>query len=265
MGLGHWWSRAAELAPELANAILSLPITKRLGGIAAERQPPLYAKETFVERFRRRQRSHTDEPHQRVVLWPDTFNNHFHPETAMGAVEVLEGAGYHVTLPRKRLCCGRPLYDWGFLGLAKGLLRETIDALQPELDEGIAIIGLEPSCVSVFRDELLGLFPGDEDATRLSKTTMTLSEFIAHEGERFQLPRLERKALMQGHCHHKAIMKIEPEEAVLRKLGLDLEHPDSGCCGMAGAFCFEARQHYEGSMSVGERGLLPKVRASAAA
>ncbi len=258
MGLVHWWSRAAELAPELANAILSLPITKRLGGIAAERQPPMYAKETFVERFRRRQRSHTNEPHQRVVLWPDTFNNHFHPETAMAAVEVLEGAGYHVTLPRTRLCCGRPLYDWGFLDLAK------IDALQPELDEGIAIIGLEPSCVSVFRDELHGLFPGDEDAKRLASATMTLSEFIAREGERFKLPRLERKALMQGHCHHKAIMKIEPEEVVLRKLGLDLENPDSGCCGMAGAFGFEAGEHYEVSMRVGERVLLPKVRAAAA-
>ncbi len=264
MGFIHWWSRAAELAPELANAILSLPLTKRLGGIAEKRRPPLYAKETFVEQFRKRTRSHTAEPHRRVLLWPDTFNNHFNPETAMAAVDVLEGAGYHVTLPRKRLCCGRPLYDWGFLGLAKGLLRETIDALQPELDEGIAIIGLEPSCVSVFRDELLGLFPGDEDAARLAKATMTLSEFIAHEGDRFQLPRLERKALMQGHCHHKAIMKIEPEEAVLRKLGLDLENPDSGCCGMAGAFGFEAGEHYEVSMRVGERVLLPKVREASA-
>jgi FAD/FMN-containing dehydrogenase/Fe-S oxidoreductase len=263
MGLIHWWSRAAELAPEVANAILSLPITKRLGGIAEARQPPLFAKETFIEQFRTRERAHSNEPHRRVLLWPDTFNNHFHPETAMAAVDVLEGAGYHVTIPRKRLCCGRPLYDWGFLDLAKDVLRETIDALGPELDEGIAIIGLEPSCVSVFRDELPGLFPGDENAKRLSAATMTLSEFIAHEGERFKLPRLERKALMQSHCHHKAIMKIEPEEAVLRRLGLDLENPDSGCCGMAGAFGFEAGEHYEVSMRVGERVLLPKVRAAA--
>jgi FAD/FMN-containing dehydrogenase/Fe-S oxidoreductase len=280
MGFIHWWSRAAEVAPELANAILSLPLTKRLGGIAPERTPPMYAKETFREQFDQRVKAaasagnaqrpevHSSahplsEPHRRVLLWVDTFNNHFSPETAMAAVDVLEAAGYHVTIPRKRLCCGRPLYDWGFLGLAKDLLRETIDALMAELDEGVAIIGLEPSCVSVFRDELLGLFPNDEYARRLAKATMTLSEFIAHEGERFKLPRLERKALMQGHCHHKAIMKIEPEEAVLRRLGLELENPDSGCCGMAGAFGFEAGEHYEVSMRVGERVLLPKVREAA--
>src|SRR5260221_12472049 len=151
------------------------------------RESPLYAKETFLEQFRKRQRSHTTEPHRRVLLWPDTFNNHFKPETAMAAVDVLEAAGYHVTIPRKRLCCGRPLYDWGFLGLAKDLLRETIDALMAELDEGVAIIGLEPSCVSVFPDELLGLFPNHDYARRLAKATMTLSEFIAHEGERFKL------------------------------------------------------------------------------
>jgi FAD/FMN-containing dehydrogenase/Fe-S oxidoreductase len=260
MGFVYWWSRVASIFPALANAILSLPLVKRLGGIAPERKPPLYAKETFVEQFRKRTRSDATEPHRRVVLWPDTFNNHFHPETAMAAVEVLEAAGYHVTLPRKRLCCGRPLYDWGFLGTAKKLLRETIDVLRAELEEGLPIIGLEPSCVSVFRDELGNLFPGDEEATRLAKSVMTLSEFITREGERFKLPRLERKAMMQGHCHHKAIMKIEPEEAVLRGLGLELDSLDSGCCGMAGAFGFESGEHYEVSMRVGERVLLPRVR-----
>lgn len=273
MGWIHGWSRLAALAPGVANVLM--PTTKGLLGIARERRMPRYARETFVERFRRRVAAAavgrptageapaaTPSPHRRVLLWPDTFNNYFHPDTAMAAVEVLEAAGYHVTIPRKPLCCGRPLYDWGFLGMARHQLREILDALRPELDEGVAVIGLEPSCVSVFRDELHNLFPADEYAKRLGRAAMTLTEFIQHEGERFKLPQLRRKALVQGHCHHKAILRFEPEEAVLKKIGLDLEHPDSGCCGMAGAFGFE-KEHYDISMRVGERVILPKVREAA--
>jgi Fe-S oxidoreductase len=111
----------------------------------------------------------------------------------------------------------------------------------------------------VFRDELHNLFPVSEDARRLGMATMTLSEFMQHEGDRFKIPQLRRKAIVQGHCHHKAIMKFEPEEQVMKKVGLDFEHLDSGCCGMAGAFGFE-RQHYDISMRIGERVLLPRVR-----
>ncbi len=264
MGWIHIWSRFAALAPGLANVLMALPVTRKLAGIADERQMPRYAAETFVSKFRRRSRGHSEshEPHRRVLLWPDTFNNYFHPETLHAAVEVLQTAGYHVTIPRRQLCCGRPLYDWGFLDMAKRQLEEILDVLRPELREGIAIVGLEPSCVSVFRDELPNLFPNDADAKRLSKAAMTLSEFIEHEGEQFRIPQLQRKALVQAHCHHSAVMKFEPEESVLRKIGLDIEHPDSGCCGMAGAFGFEER-NYEISMRVGERVLLPKVRAAA--
>ena len=257
MGWIHRWSRLASKTPRLAN--LAMPLMKRIAGVAPERRMPRYAHRTFTEQFRNRETAHRGETHKRVLLWPDTFNNYFRPETAMAAVEVLERAGYHVSIPHKPLCCGRPLYDWGFLPAAKRLLREVMTELRPELDEGVAIIGLEPSCVSVFRDELHNLFPTHEDARRLGMAAMTLSEFIQREGDRFPLPALGRKALVQGHCHHKAIMKFDPEEALLRRLGLDLEHPDSGCCGMAGAFGFE-RRHYELSMRMGERVLLPKVR-----
>jgi len=262
MGLIYWWSRMAAVAPELANIALSLPITKTLAGVSPEREMPLYAKQTFTEQFRKRQVNHDREPNRRVMLWPDTFNNHFHPETAMAAVEVLEAAGYHVTIPRKQLCCGRPLYDFGFLKTAKKLLVEAMANLRPEIDEAVPIIGLEPSCISVFRDELHGLFPNNEAAKRLKQQFMTLSEFILREGDRFALPRLKAKALMQGHCHHRAIMKLDPHEEVLKKIGLDLETPDSGCCGMAGAFGFE-REHYDISMRAGERMILPKVREAA--
>jgi FAD/FMN-containing dehydrogenase/Fe-S oxidoreductase len=277
MGFIYWWARMASLAPRVANFFLSLPPAKLLGGIAPQRKPPLFARETFVERFTARASDNVGrasagpaglksglrglKPGPRVVLWADTFNNHFHPDTAIAAVDVLESAGYHVTIPRRRFCCGRPLYDWGFLGLAKKRLIDAMRVLEPELDEGVPIIGLEPSCISVFRDELLGLFPNHVSAKRLASLTMTLSEFIDKQ-EHFPLPQLKRKALMQGHCHHKAIMHIEPQERVLRKMGLDLEHPDSGCCGMAGAFGFE-KEHYDISMRIGERVILPKVREAA--
>jgi Fe-S oxidoreductase len=263
MGWIHLWSRIAQLAPGVMNLLMAMPLTKKLSGIANERRMPRYADETFVSRFRRRSASHSEshEPKRRVLLWPDTFNNHFSPETAMAAVEVLESAGYHVTLPSRPLCCGRPLYDWGFLAQAKRQLLEILDALEPELHEGIAVIGLEPSCVSVFRDELLNLFPADPRAKKLAASALTLSEFVQREGDRFQLPHLEGQALVQAHCHHSAIMKFTAEENVLKKMGLDFEHPDSGCCGMAGAFGFE-QENLEISRRIGERVLLPKVRAA---
>src|SRR3954452_25357203 len=233
---------------------MSLPTFKTLGSIAPQRSMPRFAKTTFVEQFKKRT---SVSKSKKVVLWPDTLNNHFHPATANAAADVLEAAGYEVLIPRKRLCCGRPLYDWGFLGMAKTLLRETIDALKPELDEGIPIVGLEPSCVSVFRDELPNLFAGDADAIRLSKAVKTLPEFLLEEN--VDLPRLTGKALVQAHCHHKAVLHFDDEEKVLKKLGLDVDHPDSGCCGMAGAFGFESDK-YELSMRVGERVLLPAVR-----
>jgi FAD/FMN-containing dehydrogenase/Fe-S oxidoreductase len=267
MGWIHRWSRLAALAPGAANFMMS--ITKPFLGIAPQRNMPRYARQTFVSQFNaRRAASQAAKPagepalRQRVLLWPDTFNNHFNPDTAMAAVEVLEAAGYQVTIPRKPLCCGRPLYDWGFLRQAKALLCEVMDELRPELAAGVPIIGLEPSCISVFRDELHNLFPASEDAQRLGKSAVTLSEFINREGERFKLPQLRSKALVQPHCHHAAIMKFEPELDVLRRIGLDVEQPDAGCCGMAGAFGFE-RDHYEISMRVGERVLLPKVRDAA--
>ncbi len=258
MGWIHRWSRLASIAPGAANAMM--PVAKRLLGIAPQRTMPRYAKQTFVRRFKRRAASQAaqpaGEPALRVLLFPDTFNNYFHPDTAMAAVEVLERAGYRVTIPRKPLCCGRPLYDWGFVAQAKRLLKTNLRELRAEVEEGVPIIGLEPSCVSVFRDELHNLFPGYDIPM------MTLSEFIQREGDRFNIPRLQRKAIVQGHCHHKAIMKFEPEEYVLRKIGLDYEHLDSGCCGMAGAFGFEAK-HYDISMRIGERVLLPAVREAA--
>ena len=269
MGWIYWWAAIASHVPNLANIILSIPFLKSLGGIAKERSAPKFAQKTFGEEFAEsRAATESIKPiagqskKKRVLFWPDTFNNHFHPDTARAGVEVLEAVGYEVVIPPKRLCCGRPLYDWGFLSMAKSLLRQTLDTLRPFLDEGIPIVGLEPSCISVFRDELPNLFPGDEDAMRLRKQAMTLAEFIAHEGDAFPLPKLQRKVLVQAHCHHKAILNFADEELVLSRMGMEIDQPDSGCCGMAGAFGFE-KEHYDISMRVGERVLLPAVREAA--
>jgi FAD/FMN-containing dehydrogenase/Fe-S oxidoreductase len=200
-----------------------------------------------------------------VLLWPDTFNNYFHPYTARAAVEVLQTAGYRVLIPRAHLCCGRPLYDFGLLDRAQSLLLEILDSLEPEIEAGIPIVGLEPSCVAVFRDELLNLFPHDERAKKLSRQTFLLSEFLERElsanSTPVPLPQLNRKALLHGHCHHKSIMKMSAEESLLRRLGVDFQSPAPGCCGMAGSFGFE-RDKYEVSAAIGEFELLPAIRSA---
>jgi len=181
------------------------------------------------------------------------------PQTAQAAVEVLEAAGFEVLVPQANLCCGRPLYDFGMLDRAKRLLLETLDVLGPKIAAGIPVVGLEPSCVAVFRDELCNLFPQDERARRLSQQTYLLSEFLEKKAQHFVIPQLCRKALVHGHCHHKAIMKMTDEESVLTRMGLDFQSPAPGCCGMAGSFGFE-EEKYQVSQQVGELELLPAVR-----
>jgi FAD/FMN-containing dehydrogenase/Fe-S oxidoreductase len=261
MGLIYWWARLASYAPGVANFVTHAPLLRGLakwvGGIAPQREVPRFAAQTFKQWFRERPIRNAACP--QVILWPDTFNNHFHPEVARAAVDVLEQAGMRVVVPYKSLCCGRPLYDFGMLHTAKRLLREILDALQPWIRAGIPIVGLEPSCVAVFRDELTNLFPHDEDAKRLRQQTYLLSEFLNRQAGDYRPPQLRGKALVHGHCHHKAVMKMDDEVKCLEKLGLDLHVIDSGCCGMAGSFGFE-REHYDISMAVGELALLPAVK-----
>jgi Fe-S oxidoreductase len=197
-----------------------------------------------------------------VLLWADTFNNYFLPQTARAAVEVLEAAGFRVLVPQANLCCGRPLYDFGMLDRAERLLLEILDQLEPEIEAGIPIVGLEPSCVAVFRDELINLFPHDARAQALSKRTFLLSEFLEnHVKPNATLPQLPRRALLHGHCHHKSIMKMTAEESLLRRVGIDFTAPAPGCCGMAGSFGFE-RDKYAVSQAIGELELLPAVRSA---
>src|SRR5438067_2377784 len=148
------------------------------------------------------------------------------------------------------------------LKTAERLLRQILETLEPQISAGTPIVGLEPSCIAVFRDELVNLFPKDENAQRLSKQSYLLSEFLEMYVPNYQPPQLQRKAVVHGHCHHKSIMGMGPELAVLKQLGLDFELLDSGCCGMAGSFGFE-KAHYDVSIKCGERVLLPAVRNAA--
>jgi len=260
-GLIYWWSRAASYMPGVANFFTQTPglnsVVKLLGGYSQKRQIPPFAPETFKQWFARRGKRNQGMP--KVILWADTFNNHFTPAVAKAAVEVLEHAGYQVLVPKKSLCCGRPLYDYGMLDAAKALLIEILETLREPIRQGIPIVGLEPSCMTVFRDELINLLYGDEDAKRLSSQTFILGEFLHDHVPGYEPPALRRKALLHGHCHHKSELHFEAEVDLMKKAGLDCAVPDSGCCGMAGSFGYE-QDHYGVGLACGERVLLPSVR-----
>jgi Fe-S oxidoreductase len=263
VGLIAWWARLGGQVPRIANFFTQRPFLdaaiKLAVGLAPERRIPPLAERTFRQWFRNR--PHRNQNGRRVILWPDTFNNYFRPATAQAAVVVLEAAGFRVDLPPKSLCCGRPLYDYGMLGLARRQLQQILKTLRSEIAAGVPVVGLEPSCVAVFRDELTNLLPRDEAAGRLSRQTVLLSEFLQSEAKDFSLPQFRRKALVHAHCHHRAVMNFDAENELLRRLGLDCTVLDSGCCGMAGGFGFEA-EHYELSIAVGQRTLLPAVRSA---
>ncbi len=268
-GLLPWWLRIGARMPRLANLATQAPglrsVAKLVAGIAPERRIPALAEETFSDWFRRRSPDERSLPHageepRRVILWPDTFTDHFHPDSARSAVEVLEAAGWQVELPDGWVCCGRPLYDFGFIGQARALLRRAMRTLRPALRAGVPIVGLEPSCVAAFRDELVELNPELPEAKRLHDSTYLLSEFLAKVATDYQPPQIAGKAVVHGHCQQKAVLDMDAEVNVLRATGLDVEVLDSGCCGMAGNFGFERGEKYAVSVAAGERVLLPAVR-----
>ena len=264
MGMIHEWARIASLVPEIANFVGAAPglktLAKSLAGVTQQRPLPKFARQTFQSWFRHRQNRQSSGT--KVILWPDTFNNYFHPEVAAAATEVLEAAGCEVLGPAAHLCCGRPLYDFGMLDQAKNLLHRTLAVLRKPIEAGVPMVGLEPSCVAVFRDEMPDILPHDEDAARLRRQTFTLAEFLDQKLPHYRPPALHRKALVHGHCHQKAVLGMDHEESLLHKLGLDFTLLDDGCCGMAGSFGFEPDK-YDVSMKVGELGVLPKVREAA--
>ena len=257
-------ARIASYAPSLANALSHAPIVgdavKKALTIHPEREVPRFARRTFRSWFERR--TAPGASMREVVLFPDTFTNFFEPQVAIAAVEVLERAGFRVIIPRYQLCCGRPLYDQGMLDLAKARLSDVMDALDPFVAAGVPIVGLEPSCILTFRDELPSLFSEDPRAKTISSGVFLLDEFLVREAAEFAPPRLRMRTIVQGHCHQKALAGIGDEVALLsRAAGAELEVLDAGCCGMAGAFGYD-RDHFEISKTIGGRVLIPAIEKS---
>jgi FAD/FMN-containing dehydrogenase/Fe-S oxidoreductase len=255
-------ARVAEHAPRAVNAVTHAPLLRRLvarvGGLDPRRDIPRFAESTLRDQLRDRPRQGGATP---VVLWIDTFTNHFAPQIGLAAVDVLEHAGYSVDVLDKPLCCGLTWISTGQLKTARRVLRRTVDALAPYVRDGVPVIGLEPSCTAVFRHDLGQLFPNDQDACRLRDHTRTLAEHL-QTGD-WDPPRMPRRAVVHGHCHQKAVMKMGADEELLRRVGIDADVLDSGCCGLAGNFGFE-RGHHEMSIAAGERVLLPAVRDASA-
>jgi FAD/FMN-containing dehydrogenase/Fe-S oxidoreductase len=255
------WARLASIAPGIVNALNDAPLLgsaiKSLLHIHSKRTFPRFAK-PFTSTRTQAQSQGTSE----VFLWADTFNNYFHPNTMSAAYDVLLSAGFHVTLPKQHLCCGRPLYDFGMLDTAKKYLLKVLDALAPQLAAGTPIVVLEPSCASVFRDELPNLLPYDPRSAKLSSQTLLLSEFLVKHAPNYRPPQIAKKIIVHGHCHHHATMGMHDEMKILRATGATVELLDSGCCGMAGPFGFE-KDKFDLSQKLAERVLLPAIRREA--
>jgi FAD/FMN-containing dehydrogenase/Fe-S oxidoreductase len=254
------WARLASRVPELTNFATQTPLLARLakfaGGIDQRRPLPKFAPMTLQEWFTAR--GGTVNPTGRpVVVFPDTFNNYLHTDVGVACVEAIETAGWRVIMPQAHVCCGRPLYDYGFLDSAQRYLHNVLDELREHVRADTPIVGMEPSCLAVFKDELGKMLPHDDDAARLARNSYHFAEFF----DTFDItpPKVSGRALVWGHCHHRATGGIQPEQQVLRKMGLDAQTLQGGCCGLAGSWGFEAGK-YDISMDCGEQGLLPAVR-----
>jgi len=231
-----------------------------------DRRPPTYARTPAA-----REQCGAGAPHHEVVLFADTFNRYFEPENLRAAVNVLRKAGYVVHLARPQdagrpLCCGRTFLAQGLVEEARTELRRLLAALAPYIERGIPVLGLEPSCLFTLRDELLSIMPAAE-LGRVSLDAYLFEEFLDAQAQagRLQLalrPLPQRQALLHGHCHQKAFDVMPSVERVLKLVPqLEVETVASSCCGMAGAFGYEA-EHYDISMKMAESDLLPRIRAS---
>jgi Fe-S oxidoreductase len=256
MGLIDRWARIASTAPSIANAVAGTRLGKWVAGIHRDARAPRFCSQTFRDWFRERPGTMGGE---RILLWPDTFNDHFRPETLIAATQLLERAGFEVAIPSEPLCCGRPLYDWGFLAKAKQRLERIFEVLRDDIAAGTPIVVLEPACASVFKDEMLNLFPDRSDVRRLSAQVHYVADFIADRIERFPKFLNGGAALVQPHCHHHSVIGFDKEQWLLEQLGMELERAPQGCCGMAGAFGM-ARETFAVGRAIGERVLLPRIR-----
>nr|WP_198942796.1 FAD-binding and (Fe-S)-binding domain-containing protein [Actinophytocola xanthii] len=260
MGWLPLWLRLASRFPRAANSAMSAPavsaVLKRIGGIARERSLPAVASAPFTRRHRRSSAAGG----RRVLLWPDTFTNFFTPEVGLAAVRVLRAAGFDPVLPGGSVCCGLTWVSTGQLDVARRVMRRTLRVLEPELVAGTPIVAVEPSCLSALRGEVPEL-TADPRATRLAERSHTLAGFLAAHAPQWTPPMIDRSAVVQVHCHQHATLGFDAETRLLARAGVRVEPLPAGCCGLAGNFGFE-REHYEISLALAERALLPAVRSA---
>jgi FAD/FMN-containing dehydrogenase/Fe-S oxidoreductase len=282
-GFADLLARLGSITPALTNAVLTgrftSPLIKRIVGVAQERQLPRLAGKSY-KKARLASNETTNVPRalsgknatkaepagEHVVLWADTWNNYYHPQTLAAAEAVLTQAGFRVQVPKGHICCGRALYDFGLLGTARAYLAKVLDRMAPEIEAGLPFIFLEPSCASVFKDEALEFFPDDLRAQRMSKQVWLLADWLAARAPEWVTGRLEgAQVILHGHCHHKAVFGGPVNEiALLKKAGAAVKLINSSCCGMAGPFGFEADK-FEVSKAIANLGLLPAVNSAAPA
>lgn len=257
-------------AAGLVNALSHAPGVKQLALAAAgleQREIPIFAPQTLQQWGATRPPRPSGARGERgdVLLWPDTFTNHFHPEIGRAAVRVLESAGWNVAIPTEPVCCGLTWISTGQLDVAKKILRRTVDTVAEHVRLGGYVIGLEPSCTAVFRSDAPDLLSGDQDVLRLRDQTLTLAELLMHHTPGWEPPQMGRdaevkaQAMAQVHCHQHAVMGWQADADLLEAAGVEAEHLGSGCCGLAGNFGF-TKGHGEVSQACAERVLLPRVR-----
>ncbi|MCS7324953.1 MAG: FAD-linked oxidase C-terminal domain-containing protein [Anaerolineae bacterium] len=259
--IGRFAPFAATLAP-LTNWLISQPLAKRALRIAPQRTLPRFTPHTFDRWWRSEGRAlQPVAPRGRVALFVDTFARYQHPHVAIAAVRVLTQAGYAVIVPPWR-CCGRPLISQGQPEAALADVRFNVAQLALLAKQGVPILGLEPSCVSALREDYPDLLPS-EDAKLVARATYGVEDWLAGQALNFphHMRRSRRTVLLHGHCHQKALWGTQGTRRLLEQAGMSVQEIDTTCCGMAGAFGYEA-EHYALSERIGELGLLPAIRAA---
>jgi len=248
----------------MVNALAHAPVLPRLAARAAGVEPreiPLFAPMSLQQWWERRGPAPAG-TRGTVLLWPDTFTNRFHPHIGQAAVEVLEAAGWNITMPTEPLCCGLTWISTGQLDVAKRVLRRTVGTLAEHVRAGGLVVGLEPSCTTVFRNDAAELLPEDLDVDRLKKQTVTLAELLTQHTPGWEPPRLAgTTVLAQAHCHHHAVLGWQTDQDLLERTGADATRLESGCCGLAGNFGFEPG-HLDVSIACAENALLPALRSA---
>lgn len=251
----------ASLVNWLGRRQLLRRMGEKLFGVSAERSLPSFARQTFRQWFRRQARAGVGDP---VVLFSDSFNTYHTPAPLKAAAQFFHATGHSVEVPEARLCCGRTLLSKGKVSAAQRRALRTVEVLYPYAEKGLPIVGLEPSCILALRDEFLDLLPGEPRAEAVADVVYTFGEYVSERAEDGAFENVgweegTRDVLLHGHCHQKALVGTEATEQILELPGFQVDAVDGGCCGMAGAFGYEA-EHVDVSRQMAELRLAPAVR-----